>query len=137
MFNKYTLQQRLILTGNSVFLLERMLFADNSLGKRTIYLTDYENLDVLDWANTIRSKQGLSRVKQVPFMLLMLVAKIGTVLEKFGLRRMPLTVFRLNNLVTNMHFDTTPLREFSKELPFTSDQGVERTLNWYRDQKES
>lgn len=123
--------------GNSVFLLERMLFADNSLGKRTIYLTDYENLDVLDWANTIRSKQGLSRVKQVPFMLLMLVAKIGTVLEKFGLRRMPLTVFRLNNLVTNMHFDTTPLREFSKELPFTSDQGVERTLNWYRDQKES
>ena len=47
--------------------------------------------------------------------------------EKIGIPGIPLTRFRLNNLVTNMHFDTEPLKEFSDNLPFTIDKGVEET----------
>ena len=121
--------------GNSVFLLEKMLSSNVCLGNRTTYLTDYENLDVLSWANMIRAKQGLSQVKQVPFIILMLLGKFGTILQKFGIKRVPLTTFRLNNLITNMYFEVTILKEFSKQLPFSIEQGVEKTLQWYHEEK--
>lgn len=121
--------------GNSVFLLEKMMSSNIELAKKTIYLTDYDNLDVLSWANTIRKKQKLPKVKQVPFVLLMLLAQLGSLLQKLGFKRVPLTVFRLNNLVTNMFFDVSPLKVFSEKLPFSMEKGVERTLEWYSEEK--
>lgn len=128
---KYNISKSFGYVGNSVFLLEKMLDTNKELKKKTIYLADFDNLNVLKWANIIRSKLGKKNVIEVPIFLLKVVASLGTFLEKIGIPRMPLTRFRLNNLVTNMHFDTKPLKEFSDNLPFTIDKGVEETLNWY------
>ena len=116
--------------GNSVFLLEKMLSSDKKLDKKTIYLSDYESLNVLEWANAIRSKNGLSSIKKIPLVLLRLVAYFGTFLDRVGLKRVPLTKFRLNNLITSTNYDVEPLKEFSKDLPYNMHQGVDTTLSW-------
>ena len=48
---------------------------------------------------------------------------------------MPLTRFRLDNLITNMYFDTDPLRSYSESLPFSLEDGVEETLKWFINNK--
>ena len=116
--------------GNSVFLLEMMLASDKKLNKETIYLSDYESLDILEWANAIRSKNKLSSIRQIPLIFLRIVSYFGTFLEKVGFKRVPLTKFRLNNLITSTDYDVELLKEFSKDLPYTMHQGVEKTLNW-------
>jgi nucleoside-diphosphate-sugar epimerase len=120
--------------GNTVFLLEKMISSGVPLARQTIYLSDYRNVDVLDWANDIRSKLMLSKIRRVPLLLLRFVAVIGSILSMLGVKRVPLTKFRLNNLMTDMHFDIEPLKAFAIELPFTVEDGIGRTLDWIRDQ---
>jgi nucleoside-diphosphate-sugar epimerase len=116
--------------GNSVFLLEKMVASDRKLHGETIYLSDYESLSILDWANAIRSKNKMSSIKQIPLIFLRLVAYFGTFLQKVGFKRMPLTKFRLNNLLTSTNYNVDALKEYSEELPFSMLQGVEITLDW-------
>lgn len=132
---KFNISKSFGYVGNSVFLLEKMITSKNALSKRTIYLTDFDNLDVLHWANLIRSKLGLKNVRQAPFFLLLVIANIGSFFEKIGIPRMPLTRFRLDNLITNMYFDTDPLRTYSESLPFSLEDGVEETLKWFINNK--
>ena len=80
------------------FCLRKCLIQIKNLKKR-LYLTDFDNLNVLKWANIIRSKLGKKNVIEVPIFLLKVVASLGTFLEKIGIPRMPLTRFRLNNLL--------------------------------------
>ena len=62
-----------------------MLDTNKELKKKTIYLTDFDNLNVLKWANIIRSKLGKKNVIEVPIFLLKVVASLGTFLEKIGI----------------------------------------------------
>jgi hypothetical protein len=55
---------------------------------------------------------------------------LGTCLEKIGFQRMPLTKFRLNNLITSTDYDIEMLKDFSNNLPYTINQGVDITLDW-------
>lgn len=121
--------------GNAVYLLEKVISSTASLQKNTIYLTDFVNIDVLDWANLIRKKMGKSNVRQVPLIFLRGVASFGSCIEWVGFKRVPLTKFRLDNLLTDMYFDTSSLLQFDSELPFPVDVGVDETLEWIREQK--
>lgn len=129
--SNYKISKSFGFVGNSVFLLEKMLSTSTKLDGKTVYLTDYDNLDVLEWANIIRTKLKLDNVKEVPFFFLYIVASIGTIFEKLGFSRVPLTKFRLNNLITNMYFDIEPLKNFSETLPYDINEGVQMTLDWY------
>lgn len=121
--------------GNSVFILEKMLQTENSLRKRTIYLSDFSEIDVLHWANKIRACKGFTRIKKVPFILLKLVALAGSSLELMGFKRVPLTNFRLNNLMTDMLYDVEPLMEYADALPYSVEEGILITLHWLDKEK--
>lgn len=121
--------------GNAVYLLEKIISSQSPLDKSTIYLTDFESLDILDWSNLIRHKLGRRSVFQAPLFLLRLVAYFGSFLEWLGFKSVPLTRFRLDNLLTNMEFNTHPVRQFSDRLPFTLEDGVDETLFWIKNQK--
>jgi GlcNAc-P-P-Und epimerase len=118
---------------NSVFQLEAIQkdFCSKLSGE-TIYLSDYQPLDILNWANLIQSDMGCKPIMQLPFLFFKIAAFIGDFLNYLGFKKFPLTSFRLNNLLTSAVYDTTPLSELSGRLPYTVKDGVRITNKWLK-----
>ena len=119
--------------GNSVFMIDKLLQCSRSLvHNKTLYLTDYPPIEVQKWANLIATKSGHPLPLEIPLYFLKLVAYAGNLMKFFGWRNPPLTKFRLNNLITNMVYETSNLENICGHLPYTLDDGVELTLEWLK-----
>jgi hypothetical protein len=100
---------------------------------RTFYLADYEPIEVFDLANRIRQATHGPPVRAVPGPVLRMAATAGDALQALGWRRVPLTRFRLDNLLTEAIHDIQPMRRILPELPTCLDDGVSHTVRWLRD----
>lgn len=121
--------------GNAVHQLRELCNAERALvDRRTFYLADYEPIDVLDFANRVRSRLGRSPVRSIPMPALRSAAALGDVLRRVGMKEPPLTRFRLRNLTTPMVYDLEPLQSVVGPVPFTVDSGIELTLAWLEEQ---
>ncbi len=109
-----------------------LLDAPEAVRGRVFYLADYEPIEVLDWAERIGEATGARRVRTVPLAALRAVAAAGDAASRLGWKRVPLTRFRLDNLMTEMVHDLEPIRAVLPELPVGLDQGIERTVTWLR-----
>jgi nucleoside-diphosphate-sugar epimerase len=119
--------------GNSVHQLDRVLAAPaERIAGRTFYLADDPPINVGDMAERIRRRVGARPLRTVPRGILEPIAKAGDVLRRAGWRNPPLTTFRLDNLVTEMVYDLTPINEIAGELPYTLDDGIDLTVEWMR-----
>lgn len=117
--------------GNFVFQLEKLLLTnDPRMLGATIYQCDYPPLRLRAWADLIRLELGLGPIDEVPIVVLQTIACVGDILEALGVRKFPLTSFRLANLTTEMIYPTTLLQEIVGHLPFTLKEGVRRTVQW-------
>jgi nucleoside-diphosphate-sugar epimerase len=117
--------------GNSVHQLEKLLSAPaKAVQDGMFYLADYEPIEVLDWGGKVRQAFGAPPIREVPMPAMRAVAGMGDVVSKLGWRSVPLTSFRLDNLVTEMLHDTSNLRAVCGDLPFDLDGGVNRTVEW-------
>jgi nucleoside-diphosphate-sugar epimerase len=106
---------------------------DDVIQGRVFYLADYDPIDVLEWAHEIRSATGgRSAVKTVPLGALRGAARTGDVLKRLGWVNVPLTSFRLGNLLTEMIYDMTPMQRVLPVLPVSASAGVLRTVAWMR-----
>lgn len=122
--------------GNSVYQIHKLLMADQALiQSKTFYLCDYPPLFVNEWANLINQQIGKRKIWTVPFAILKPVAMIGDRLLKMGWNRVPITSFRLSNLISNMEYDTQSLQEICGALPFSLEQGVLNTTQWMQHHK--
>lgn len=117
--------------GNCVYILDKLL-SDQTLNTQTVYLSDFETLEVKNWANLISQKFHGNDVKSVPLFLLKILAVSGDILKKLGYKSPPITSFRLNNIMTNMDYDTSNVEEIVGELPYTLEEGTAITYNWYK-----
>jgi GlcNAc-P-P-Und epimerase len=97
---------------------------------KTFIVADYPPMSVTAWAESIREALGARPIRSVPITLLKAAAIAGDAFERLGLGHAPLTSFRLNNLVSDMVYDTSPLEALVGPLPYTFTQGVERTAGW-------
>jgi nucleoside-diphosphate-sugar epimerase len=97
---------------------------------KTIYLADYDPIDVEVMANIISSEFKRGLIPVFPLFLLKSVAFIGDFIKKLGWKNPPLTSFRLNNLITPMVYDMEELRAIVGPLPYTLQDGVEVTCQW-------
>ena len=123
---------------NSVYQIEQLIEAGGAgLLKRTIYLADYEPIELKDWACRIQRAFGAPTIREVPLGLLRLGAKLGDLLKGCGIKGFPLTSFRLNNLLTDCLLDTTPLKNNIGPLPFDLSTGVEITCSWISSNQDS
>lgn len=123
---------------NSIYQIEKVVeTCGASLLKRTIYLADYDPIELKDWANRIQRAFGSPKIREVPLALLWLAAKLGDLLQGCGVRGFPLTSFRLNNLLTDCVLDTTPLKNIVGPLPFRLSDGVDITCNWILSNQDS
>src|SRR5665213_2312842 len=73
--------------------------------EKTFYPADYEPIDVLLFARQIAQTSGRRAPQECPVAILRCAAKAGDVLKGFGWANVPLTSFRLNNLLTEMIYN--------------------------------
>jgi nucleoside-diphosphate-sugar epimerase len=97
----------------------------------TLYLADYEAVDLKEWALAIQDEFKAPTVRDVPLFALRLAAKLGDRLQKIGVAS-PLTSFRLNNLLTNSILDTRPLQNVLGVLPYDLKSAVALTCEWMK-----
>lgn len=118
--------------SNTVFQIEQILFASKENTKENYYLSDYPAINLKEWSNLISEEFNGKKIKEVPFFLLTIAAKMGDILIKIGWKNPPLTSFRLNNLITDMVYDTQNLEKLCGELPYKLENGVKITTQWMK-----
>ncbi len=119
--------------GNSVHQLMAMLAAPrDAVHGRMFYLADYEPIEVLGWGRRVQAAFGAPPIREVPMATLRLAAGVGDGLSWLGWKSVPLTRFRLDNLVTEMLHDTRGLQALAPRLPHDLDRAVMDTVAWMR-----
>lgn len=118
---------------NTVFQLEKILFADKNTLKQNYYLTDYPPIDLKYWADLVSAEFNKNKTREIPFWILKMVSKFGDLLQFLGWKNPPITTFRLNNLITNMVYNTEDLENLCGNLPFKLEEGVKITANWMKE----
>ncbi|MBG6063260.1 nucleoside-diphosphate-sugar epimerase [Flavobacterium sp. CG_9.1] len=117
---------------NTTFQIEKILFASKEKVYQNYYLADYPALELKLWANLIAVEFNQEQIKTIPMLPLKMASKIGDALQKVGWKNPPLTTFRLNNLITNMVYDTTSLEKLCGELPYKLEESVAITTSWMK-----
>lgn len=117
---------------NTVYQLEKMLFAEKSDLEECYYLTDYPALELNEWSNLIAADFNKKSLKKIPMSILRVIAFSGDYLTKLGWKNPPLTSFRLNNLITNMVYNTNSLEKLCGNLPYSIKEGVDLTTKWMK-----
>lgn len=118
---------------NTVYQIERLATAPlAAVAGRTLWIADYPPLDIRTWAALIADALGSRPVRSLPLTGLRAVAKIGDLVQRLRLGHAPLTTFRLNNLTTDMVYDTAPLEALIGPLPYDLGTGVRETVAWLK-----
>jgi len=119
--------------GNVVHQIRSFLTVDPSkIDKRTFYVSDDENMDVLEFAQLIQRTFGAPPVREVPMVVLKTIAHAGDLLKVMGMSNPPLTSFRLHNLLTPMNYNLSATREVAGPAPYSLQEGVQITVDWIR-----
>ena len=120
---------------NTVFQIEKILFAPKETIEQNYYLSDYPALDLKEWADMVSMEFNNNKTKDIPMLPLKVTAKAGDLLQKMGWKNPPLTTFRLNNLITNMVYNTQTLEKLCGKLPYDLKEGVTITTDWMKKTK--
>jgi GlcNAc-P-P-Und epimerase len=100
--------------------------------RKTLYLADYEPIDLLAWCDAFRRAFGSRPIPHVPLVLARMAAYCGDAVNAVGLRDFPFNSFRLNNVLTQYRVNTTATEAICGPLPYTMEQGVAETAAWVR-----
>jgi hypothetical protein len=100
-------------------------------GKK-LWLCDHPPLRPMEWADEIQRAVGAHPISPAPLPLLRGAAAAGDAARMLGWQNPPLTRFRLNNMITEMAYETSELERIVGPLPFSEKQGVAITVDWLR-----
>ena len=126
-------QRSLGYVRNAVHQIHQILLAPREkIHRKTMYVADDQPADIYNLANTIRRAVGARNIYHVPLWVAKSAAKFGDICKATGWRNVPLTSFRLNNILTEYVFDMRPIMEISAPLPYNLKTGVEQTIEWLR-----
>jgi nucleoside-diphosphate-sugar epimerase len=116
---------------NAVHQIERLIVLQGAdfIG-RSVYLADYEPIELGQWAREIQKCLEAPPIHEVPQTLLLVAAIIGDLLKSVGWKDVPLTSFRLRNLLTQAVYDTSEFEKACGPVPYTMRQGVTITCEW-------
>ena len=101
--------------------------------RKTFYLGDSIPIDLCNFADEIQKELGVKKICHMPSLIMKLLAKTGDLLQKIGWKKVPLTTFRLNNILTEYVFDLSPIEEISNFEPYDYKSGIKRTIQWMRE----
>jgi GlcNAc-P-P-Und epimerase len=116
--------------GNTIYQLRAIASAERTaVDKKTFWLADPPVI-VREWAEQIRMAFGAPGIRTVPISVLRLGGTLGDAAKRLGLRRIPLSGFRVNNMVTDMIYTDDALAALVGPLPWTPTHGVATTVRW-------
>ena len=104
-----------------------------NVNKKTFYLADDKPADLYEMANIIKQNMGTGKIWHIPLWLVKIFARIGDICKSFGWYSVPLSSFRLNNIITEYIYDLEPIIKISGPLPFNLNTGIKRTVKWLRE----
>lgn len=120
---------------NAVHLLAKLAScARDMVHSKTFYLADYDPIDLKTWGVMIQEASNSRKITEAPNVAFIVAAKLGDFLQKLGYSNPPMTTFRFNNMRTNVVFDIDEVKSLCGDLPFSTRQGVERTVDWMQQQ---
>jgi len=123
--------------GNTVHQINRLLSAPREkIDGKTIYVADDQPADLYDMANMIQRTLRARDIFHVPLWAAKAAAKAGDFFKAAGWHNVPLTSFRLNNILTEYVFNMQTIMEISAPLPYSLQDGVDRTIQWLHDRGE-
>lgn len=97
---------------------------------RHYYLADYKATEIGEWADEISVNLNKRKPVRLPLIMFTLMAKIGDILRYLGWEKVPLTSFRLKNMLTERVFDMSHLENAVGGSPFSRSRAIERTVEW-------
>jgi nucleoside-diphosphate-sugar epimerase len=129
--NGYKIQRSYGFIGNSIDQLSCLMRTENNNALYSVfYLADYIPIEISDWAKQIISVSKKGRIFRPYWLVLKILALVGDLLKYLGFKNIPMTSFRLNNMLTSAVYDTTDLRMICGDQRYSSQQGVEKTIKW-------
>ncbi len=119
---------------NFTFQMEKLLLAaSEEVQGRVFYVGDYEPVALRDWANLIAAEFGRGRVRTVPVNVMRAGAFLGDVMRRLGWGNVPLTSYRLANILTESVHDCTPLQAVTGALPYDLATATRDTVGWLKE----
>jgi len=123
--------------GNIVHQYFQLIRAPNeTIQRKTFYLADYEPLSLRSYVNGLSSEMNVKEPKTIPLIFCYVIAKIADILKFFGLH-IPYNTFRLKNIITEYIFDLSETKRVCGKLPFTYQEGIKKTAQWFLDIKKT
>ena len=118
---------------NSVFQLNKLITSEHvGLVGHSLYLSDYEPIELKNWAHLIQESFGSRAIREMPLWAFQFFAKIGDMLKYIGFNNPPISSTRLNNMLTEMIHDVSLLQSVCGDVPYTMGEGVKLTCDWMK-----
>lgn len=122
--------------GNAIAQIDAVLCAPDRLAGRVFYLADYEQTRIPAWAELIRQEYGAPPIRTIPLTLAHTGATLGNIVKFFTGRDFPITGRRLKNMALDTsQVPLDSIRHLCPDLPFTIEDGVRETVQWFRSQR--
>jgi nucleoside-diphosphate-sugar epimerase len=117
--------------GNAVVQYLRFMDATAAIHGRTFYVADYQPLQLREWVDGLAEAMHVRPPHSIPLPLARVLAATGDIINACGFRQFAFNSFRLKNILTEYVFDLSATAEVCGELPFSMQQGITRTVQWY------
>jgi GlcNAc-P-P-Und epimerase len=119
--------------GNTVYQIMKFTNIDSEqIHGKTFYVGDYEPLSLTSWINRLAKELGATPPRSVPIVVARFLGLGGDIVNWMGLKTFPLNSYRVRNILTEYVFDMAETEKICGALPFTTDQGVSRTVRWFK-----
>ena len=120
--------------GNTVYQIMKFMNIDSEqIHGKAFYLSDYEPLSLTMWINRLAQGLGAAPPRSVPVAVARFLGLGGDMINWMGLKTFPLNSYRVRNILTEYRFDMKETQRICGALPFTIEQGVSRTVGWFKE----
>lgn len=116
--------------GNTIYQLDKLSRVNLKKMPKIIYLCDYPPVNLYNFAELISKSMHKGKIFSLNLFVLKFISIIGSLFFFLGYKKIPLTRFRLTNLLTNMIYDTEPLEKIVGPLPYSLNEGISKTISW-------
>jgi GlcNAc-P-P-Und epimerase len=119
--------------GNFCYQLLALIDAPyEQIRERVFYVADYTPISLRQWTEAFRKGLNAPPIKTYPIQLAKITAIIGDGIVRLGYKQFPFTSFRLNNILTEYVYDLSETQKVIPKLPYSMDEGIKETVDWYK-----
>lgn len=118
--------------GNVIWQLEKILKAPVEMVHRRVYYLGDRPIDIIHWIEGFHREITGKKLRVIPFWLTKIIARIGDGISRLTGRPFYLTSSRLRSMTTDYLTPMEPTFEAFGEPPYSLEDGIHKTVEWYR-----